>query len=239
MSEWMNEWVSEWLLRIGCDPVNRPVTEVPVEQKTAFHLDGFLFIYYREKNKNTELTTKQNCVIILFPDQIRARGMPYHQRDYLGGTETGSFIKWDNLAKRKPYIRLWALNNISVKNWQIFHTRHQGTKCFGVCGCSIGCWAEVTQVAVGRAATCPSGHYTKQFRSSFSLRLAGVSFLVIWRQQDPPQPHREKVLHFLTWVQWPWNSIDPEWRQTWFRDGIPTYLLGSVPRPSCDLEHVT
>lgn len=69
------------------------MTEVPVEQKTAFHLDGFLFIYYREKNKNTELTTKQNCVIILFPDQIRARGMPYHQRDYLGGTETGSFIK--------------------------------------------------------------------------------------------------------------------------------------------------
>ena len=39
------------------------------------------------------LTTKQGCVLILFPDQITVRGMRYHQHDYLGGTETGSFIK--------------------------------------------------------------------------------------------------------------------------------------------------
>lgn len=39
------------------------------------------------------LTMKQGCVLILFPDQITARGTRYHQRDYLGGTETGSFIK--------------------------------------------------------------------------------------------------------------------------------------------------
>ena len=39
------------------------------------------------------LTTEQGCVLILFPDQITAQGMCYHQHDYLGGTETGSFIK--------------------------------------------------------------------------------------------------------------------------------------------------
>lgn len=60
---------------------------------TAFHLDGFLFIYSGENNKNTNLTMKEGCVLILFPDQITVRGIRYHQRAYLGGTETESFIK--------------------------------------------------------------------------------------------------------------------------------------------------
>lgn len=63
-------------------------------QRTTFHLDGYLFIYSGGGgNKNMNLTMKQGCVLILFPDQIIAWGMRYHQRDYLGGTETGSFIK--------------------------------------------------------------------------------------------------------------------------------------------------
>lgn len=63
-------------------------------QRTAFHLDAYLFIYSGGGgDKNMNLTMKQGCVLILFPDQITARGTRYHQRDYLGGTETGSFIK--------------------------------------------------------------------------------------------------------------------------------------------------
>lgn len=76
------------------DPVRRPMTKDSRGQRTAFHLDGYLFVYSRGgKNKNMNLTTKQGCVLILFPDQITVRGMRYHQHDYLGGTETGSFIK--------------------------------------------------------------------------------------------------------------------------------------------------
>ena len=76
------------------DPVRRPVTEDSRGRRTAFHLDGYLLIYFQGgKNKNMNLTTEQGCVLILFPDQITAQGMCYHQPDYLGGTETGSFIK--------------------------------------------------------------------------------------------------------------------------------------------------
>ena len=64
-------------------------------QRTTFHLGGYLFIYSGggAGKKNMNLTMKQGCVLILFPDQITARGTRYHQHDYLGGTETGSFIK--------------------------------------------------------------------------------------------------------------------------------------------------
>lgn len=67
--------------------------KAPGEQMTTFHLDGFCSSILGENRQTSDLTTKQAGVIILFPDQIRLRGMRDHQRDYLGGTETGSFIK--------------------------------------------------------------------------------------------------------------------------------------------------
>lgn len=38
------------------------------------------------------LTMKQGCVLILFPDQITARGMHYHQHDYLGEQRQGVLL---------------------------------------------------------------------------------------------------------------------------------------------------
>lgn len=97
---------------------------------------------------------KQVCVLILFPDQITARGMRYHQRDYLGGTETGSFIKWDNLTKRKPSIRLGALNNVSIMSWQTSCMRHRGEnrlECMALVGTSGLGWPGSGRQSISRA----------------------------------------------------------------------------------------
>lgn len=52
-----------------------------------------LSVYFKGKTPNsTSVTVKLGFLIILFPDQITARGVHYHQHDYLGGQRQGVLL---------------------------------------------------------------------------------------------------------------------------------------------------